>query len=162
MGRHSKQMAYWLWPLILIFSPWGVANAQHSHEHGGKSAANSPKQSGQRLIVEGLKISLEIMSMGEHVKHMAGSKGHKEGASAQTHSLMVTLQDTFSKEIISDAQVKFTVRGPSGKKETGVLEWSGDHYGAGFSLQERGAYQVELAIATGGLEREARFSYEAK
>ena len=162
MGRNSKQLVFWLGPLIFGVLCWGTALAQHNHEHGRKSTTKSPKQSGQSLTVEGLKISFEVMAMGEHMKHMAVSKVHKEGQHPQTHSLMVTLQDAFSKEIISDAKVKFAVRSPSGKKETGVMEWSGDHYGAGFSPQEKGFYQVDLAMESGGREREAKFTYEAK
>jgi hypothetical protein len=75
---------------------------------------------------------------------------------------MVTLQDTASKEIISDAKVMFSVSSPSGAKESGKLDWSGDHYGGGFSPKEKGAYQVQLRIEGGGMEREATFTYEAK
>jgi hypothetical protein len=75
---------------------------------------------------------------------------------------MVTLQDTASKEIIADARVSFSVLSPSGKKENGKMEWSGEHYGAGFSPREKGTYQVELKIESGGMEREAKLTYEFK
>jgi hypothetical protein len=76
--------------------------------------------------------------------------------------LMVTLQDTASKEIISDARVDFSVLRPSGQKEGGKMEWSGDHYGGGFSPREKGTLQVQLKIESGGMEREAKLSYELK
>jgi hypothetical protein len=114
--------------------------------------------------VEGLKVTFEVMNMGEHMKHMPAGKsgGHGEAQHSQGHMFMVTLQDTASKEIISDARVSFSILGPSGKKENGKMEWSGDHYGAGFSPQEKGTYQVQLKIESGGMEREANLSYELK
>jgi hypothetical protein len=75
---------------------------------------------------------------------------------------MVTLQDTASKEIITDARVSFSILSPSGKKENGKMEWSGDHYAAGFSPREKGSYHVELKIESGGMEREAKLKYEFK
>jgi hypothetical protein len=98
------------------------------------------------------------------MKHMQMAKGgsHGKAEHSQSHMFMVTLQDTASKEIISDAKVAYTILSPSGRKETGKLEWSGDHYGGGFSPKEKGTYQVLLMIEGGGMEREAKFTYGAK
>lgn len=157
-----------LWAVFYL----GIAAAQHSGHDHGKPAPTTPqitqpgkqteKQSVQSVTVEGLKVSLDVMSMGEHMKHLAASKGHSEGQHSQTHSLMVTMQDVFSKEIISMAKVQFVLQSPSGKKESGILEWSGDHFGGGFSPKGKGTYQVLLKIEAGGMEREAKFTYEAK
>jgi len=154
--------------LMIFFG--GAALAQHQHDHGATpKPATKPleksaeKASIQSVTVEGLKVSLQVMDMTAHM-NMPGMKGasqHGAGHS-QSHALMVTLQDTASKEIISDAQVSFSILGPSGKKENGKLDWSGDHYGAGFSPQEKGLYQIQLKIEGGGMEREAKLSYELK
>ena len=158
--------------LSVFFS--GVALAQHSHGQGSPSPSTSSmgsshqmpmgKQAVQSMIAEGWKIGFEVMSMGAHMA-MPGMKGHSQhsaSASSPSHSFMVTIQDTASKEIISDAKVAYTILSPSGKKETGKLEWSGDHYGADFSPKEKGAYRVQIMIQSGGMEREAQFQYEAK
>jgi len=158
--------------LSVFFS--GVALAQHSHGHGGPSPSTSSmdsshpmpmgKQAVQSTMAEGWKIGFEVMSMEAHMA-MPGMKGHSQhsaSASSPSHSLMVTIQDTASKEIISDAKVAYTILSPSEKKETGKLEWSGDHYGANFSPKEKGAYRVQIMIESGGMEREAKFQYEAK
>jgi hypothetical protein len=158
--------------LAFTFSP--VAMAQHGgHSHGGATAPSpqtgkshdkgmksSPAQS---VTVEGFKVSLEVMDMSAHMSMpgMKGSPQHGEGHS-QSHALMVSLQDTASKEIVSDARVSFSILSPSGKKENGKMEWSGEHYGAGFSPREKGTYQVELKIESGGMEREAKLTYEFK
>jgi len=158
---------------LVAFFP-GAALAQHSHGHGSPSSSTSStgsshempmgKQAVQSTIAEGWKIGFEVMSMEAHVA-MPGMKGHSQHSvtsSSQSHSIMVTIQDTGSKEIISDAKVMYTILSPSAKKETGKLEWSGDHYGVGFNPNEKGQYQVQLIIEGGGMEREAKFKYEAK
>ena len=171
MGKKSV-LAILLSVLVAFFS--GVAMAQHSHGHGGTSPATPGmgasdempmgKRAVQSTIVEGWKIGFEVMSMKAHMA-MPGMKGHSQhggSAPSQSHSLMVAIQDTASKEIISDAKVNYTLVNPSGGKETGRLKWSGDHYGGGFSPTEKGSYQVQLAIEGGGMEREAKFTYESK
>ncbi len=145
--------------VFLAASFSGVAMAQHEHGHGG-AVKSGPVQS---VTVEGWKVTLEVMGMEEHMKHMQMTKGasHSEAEHSKSHMFMVTVQDTASKEIISDAKVAYTVLNPSGGKETGKLEWSGDHYVAGFSPKEKGSYQVQLMIGSGGMEREAKFTYKA-
>jgi hypothetical protein len=157
--------------IVVFFA--GLALAQHSHEHGanmpspqkGKPPGMSMKSEPvQAVTVEGWKVTLEVMSMGEHMKHMQLAKGgsHGKAEHSQSHMFMVTLQDTASKEIISDAKVAYTILSPSGRKETGKLEWSGDHYGGGFSPKEKGTYQVRVMVGGGGMEREAKFTFGAK
>jgi hypothetical protein len=72
---------------------------------------------------------------------------------------MVMIEDTASKEIITDAQVTCTIVTPGGEKESGKLQWSGDHYGKGFEPKGKGAYQVQLKIESGRMEREAKLAY---
>jgi len=158
--------------LAVFFS--GVARGQHGHGHGSPPPSTSSKgsshqmpmgkQAVQSTMAEGWKIGFEVMSMEAHMA-MPGMKGHSQhsaSASSPSHSFMVTIQDTASKEIISDAKVAYTILSPSGNKETGKLEWSGDHYGADLSPKEKGAYRVQIMIQSGGMEREAKFQYEAK
>jgi hypothetical protein len=157
--------------MLIFFS--GAALAQHSHDHGAPSKAvpkkaapqeAREKSSAQTLNVEGLKITFEVMAMDEHMQHIQAAKGgsHGDADHAKSHSIMITIQDKASREIISDAEVQYTLTRPSGGKESGKLDWSGDHYGGGFSPKEKGAYQVQLRIESGGMEREATFTYEAK
>jgi hypothetical protein len=121
-------------------------------------------KAGQSIIAEGWKIGFEVMSMEAHMA-MPGMKGHSQhgtSGSHASHSIMVTIQDTASKEIISDAKMACTILSPSGKKETGKLEWSGDHYGGDFNPTEKGQYQVQVKVEGGGMEREAGFQYRSK
>jgi len=168
----KKIIPFLLSAFLAAFNP-GIAMAQHQHGHGSPSAApkkgtshgmHKADQSAQAATVEGLKISFEIMDMSAHMS-MPGMKGNpKHGSSehSKSHAIMVTVQDIASKEIISDAKVRYTLVRPSGDKEAGNLVWSGDHYGGGFTPKEKGAYQVQLMIESGGMEREAKFIYSAK
>jgi hypothetical protein len=155
---------------LLIFCLSGSAWAQHGHSHGGPAASKGTeakdstpsKGSVQTVTLEGMKISLEVMNMGDHMKHTTKGSAHGEADHSKSHSLMVTLLDVASKEIISDAEVAFVISTPSGKKDSGKLTWSGDHYGAGADLKEKGKYQVQLRMESGGTGREAKFTYEVK
>lgn len=156
--------------LLIVFG--GVAKAQHgqmqghggmdmsSHESGSHSMSTKDRPV-QSVSVEGYKISLDVMDMSMHMS-MPGMKGTSmQGADhSKSHAIMVTVQDTASKEIISDAKVNYTIISPSGEKETGKLEWSGDRYDGTFSPKGKGAYQVQLTIENGGMEREANFTYK--
>jgi len=152
----------------------GIALAQHQHDHGGSSPAASSKDTSQEMqmggqpvqaiTLEGLKITFEVMDMSMQMS-MPGMKGNPQHGGpehSQSHALMVTVQDTTSKEIISDARVQYALTRPSKEKETGELIWSGDHYGGGFTLKEKGFYQFQLGIESGGMDREAKFTYEFK
>ena len=158
--------------VVFVVFAAGLAMAQHSHGHGDSSVPSPStthsmpmeNKPGQSLTVEGYKISLEVMDMSKHMAMpgMKGSSQHSGGEHSRSHALMVTVQDMASKEIISDAKVTYMILNPSGTKETGQMEWSGDHFGGGFSPKEKGTYQVQLKIESGGMDREAKFSYEAK
>ena len=165
----TKGISFILAGLFLVFFS-GVALAQHGRGHGAPAASKGTggedstpaKGSAQTVTLEGLKVSLEVMNMGDHMKHTTKGSAHSEADHSKSHSLMVTIQDVASKEIISDAKVTFVISGPSGRKDSGKLTWSGDHYGAGVEWKEKGKYQIQLQMESGGMEREAKFSYEFK
>ncbi len=163
---------------IFVFGLGGVAAAQHGHGHGGMDMSShgsmSTEGSGlhsmamsmkdrpvQSVSVDGFKISLDVMDMSMHASRqkMKGNPAPGDSDVAKSRAIMVVVQDTASKEIITDAKVNYTLISPSGAKETGKLDWSGDHYGGGFNPKEKGAYQFQLQIDSGGMEKEAKFSY---
>lgn len=163
---------------VFVFVFAGAATAQHGHGHGGMDMSShgsmSTQGSGshsmsmsmkdrpvQSVSVDGYRISLDIMDMSMHMS-MQGMKGNsmKDADHSKSHAFMVTVQDSTSKEIVSDAKVNYTLISPSGAKETGKLEWSGDYYAGTFSPKEKGAYQVQLLIENSGMEREAKFTYK--
>lgn len=164
----SKKVAVYFLSGVLAVSFGGIAFAQHGHgggsmpTHGGSSHSMSMKDRPvQSVTVEGYKVTLDIMDMSMHASMLKMKGNPKPGESdvAKSHAIMVTIQDTASKEIITDAKVNYTLVSPSGVKEAGKLDWSGDHFGRDFNAKEKGAYQVQLQIESGGMEREAKFTY---
>ena len=179
MSKIGKKFGLFFLTGILVFSLGSVAIAQHGHGHGGMDMSSQGGMSShgsggsshsmsmsmkdrpvQSVSVDGFKISLDIMDMSMHtsMQKMKGNPAPGESDQVKSHALMVVVQDTASKEIITDAKVNYTLISPSGTKETGKLDWSGDHYGRGFNPKEKGAYQLQLQIESGGMEREAKFT----
>lgn len=170
MDKFGKKMRIAIFAGIFVLSMAGAAMAQHGH---GGGSSNSGGQMGghsmsmgnrpvQSVTVDGYKVTLDIMDMSMHAS-MQKSKGNPtpgEMDHAKSHAIMVTIQDTASKEIITDAKVTYTLIAPSGAKEMGNLDWSGDHYGRGFNPQGKGSYQLQVMIEGGGMNREAKFSYK--
>ncbi len=170
MGKFGKKMRISIFAGIFVFSLAGAAMAQHGHGHSGGSSDSGGQKGGhsmpmmnrpvQSVTVDGYKVTLDIMDMSMHAS-MQKSKGNPapgEMDHAKSHAIMVTVQDTASKEIIADAKVTYTLIAPSGAKETGNLDWSGDHYGRGFNPKEKGSYQLQVKIESGGMERQANFT----
>ena len=163
-----KKCFLFLLSALLVFGTYGIAIAQHGgHGHGGatspspeKGASQSMPTKSQSVTVEGYKITFEVMDMTAHMS-MPGMKETSHGSSehSKSHAIMVRVQDETSKEIISDANVQYTLVAPSGQNESGKLIWSGDHYAAGFSPKEKGSYRVKLKVRSGGMERDADFTY---
>jgi hypothetical protein len=160
----TKSGVFVLALFLAFYGGEGWGGAQHQHGSGaaappaGKTPA--PKSAAKSVTVEGFKVTFEVMSREEHMKHQKSPGGHGGGDHSKSHSLMVTVQDTASKEIISDAKVQYAIAGPGGRKETGSLTWSGDYYGGGFSPEERGTYEVQIRIESGGMAREVKFQYK--
>ena len=172
MSNIGKKFGLFFLTGIFVFSLGGIALAQHGHGHGhGESAASTPQMTHsmpmmkdrpvQSMNVEGFKVTLDVMDMSMHtsMQKMKGNPPPHGYDQSKSHAIMVMIQDTASKEIITDAQVTCTIVSPGGEKEAGKLQWSGDHYGRGFEPKEKGAYQVQLKIESGGMEREVSFEY---
>lgn len=184
MFNIGKKLGIYFLAGSFVFAFAGAAMAQQGHGgmnmdmsgHGSMStqggmdmsthAKSSPSmamkdRTVQSESVDGYKITLDIMDMAAHMS-MPGMKMNSmtDADHSKTHAFMVTIQDTASKEIISDAKIRYTLIRPSGEKETGKLVWSGDHYERSFNAKEKGAYQVQLQIESSGMEREAKFTYK--
>ncbi len=169
MDRSKKFISLILSWFVVAFLASG-AIAQHKHDHGSAPAPSTQMGQGheksmmggpaQSVTVDGYKITLEVMDMSAHMS-MPGMKSSMDAAAhAKSHALMVRVQDTASKEIISDARIQYILTTPAGAKESGKLEWSGDYYNGGFSPKEKGNYQIELKIESSGMERTAKFAYQ--
>ncbi len=180
MSSMAKKFGVFFLAGVFVVSLGGVALAQQGHGHGGMDMSSQGGMSSHgsggsshsmsmsmkdrpvlTATVEGFKITLDVMTAEEHMKMAKAHGAHQGGTEhAKSHHFVVTVQDTASKEIISDAKVMFAVQSPSGEKQTGKLNWVGDHYGGDIDLKGKEDYGVSVMIESGGMEREAKFTYK--
>ena len=124
MFNIGKKLGMYFLAGSFVFAFAGAAMAQHGH--GGMDmsthASSSPSmpmkdRTVQSESVDGYKITLDVMDMSMHMS-MQGMKGNpmKDADHSKSHAFMVTIQDTASKEIISDAKIIYTLISPSGEK----------------------------------------------
>jgi hypothetical protein len=164
------------WVIVLpalVILGYGIADAQHSHDHGAPPVAKTDHQGMsdtmsmagrpiQSAIVEGLKVSLDVMDMGMHV-HMQGMKRNPVPDtydSKQSQAIMVMIQSTASKETVKDANVAITIISPTGEKKTSKALWCGDHYGESFSPSEKGTYRIIVKVEGWEGKGETIFTYQ--
>ena len=90
-----------LWSLIiavsvLVFSTDGsISLAQHSH--GGMSGG-AMKMDTKEVLVEGTKVTFQIMANAEHQKMLKDMKMKEEIEAGTTHNITVTLKDDKSQK----------------------------------------------------------------
>ncbi len=120
MSSMGKKLGLLFLAGIFVFSFAGIAMAQHGHGsgHGGSSMSTHGSGGGshsmsmmnrpvQSVTVDGYKVSLDIMDMSMHasMQKMKGNPAPRRiWTMPKAHAIMVMIQDTASKEIITDAQ----------------------------------------------------------
>ncbi len=138
---------------LLILSSFSLAQ----HQHGGMSMGGSMKMESKDVLVEGVKVSFELMANNEHQKMLKDMK-MKEGIEpGTTHNITVTLKDEKTQKDITDAQVTMKVVDPKGKDQVKSLKYEDmmKSYDAYFNLPEKGKYQVLILFKIGDKKRTA-------
>jgi len=129
---------------LLCFT--SLSLAQHSHGHGPAS-----KMDTREVIVEGVKVTFQIMSNDEHRKMLKEMKMKEDIEAGTTHNITVTLRDEKSQKEIINAQVNMKVVNPKGKDQIKMLKFEEmmKSYDAYFNLPEKGKYQVMILFKVG-------------
>ncbi|MBI5473561.1 MAG: hypothetical protein HY961_14575 [Ignavibacteriae bacterium] len=136
--------------------------------------------------VEGVNIQVWLMTQDEHKKmmkdHMGsemkgmdhgkmhGKKEGKEGMNpdmmkemmAGTHHVMVMATDEETKSVVENAEVKIAVTSPSDKSSAVELKSMKDHFGGSLTLDEKGAYTLDVWVSSKEKTRTASFKYDVK
>jgi hypothetical protein len=173
--NYWKRIQFVILLAICLAFGTGQAFAQHNHDHGVQPATKMEHQGMshsmsmadrpiQSAIVQGLKVSLDVMDMAMHV-HMQGMKGNPVPDSydaQQSQAIMVMLQSTKSKETVKDADVVITLISPSGKEKISKAPWCGDHYGQSVSPSEKGTYKIRIKVKAKEGDGETTFDYVYK
>jgi hypothetical protein len=143
--------------LIPVFA-W----AQHSHGHG--SSAGSMKMDTREVLVEGIKVTFQIMANPEHRKMLKDMKMKDDLEPGTTHNVTVVLTDPSTQKEIVDAAVSMKVVDPKGKDQIKNLKYEASmkSYDAYFNLPDKGRYELLVLLKTGDQKRTAGISYELK
>ena len=136
--------------------------AQHSH--GGMSMGTSMKMETKEVLVEGTKVTFQIMANDEHRKMLKDMKMKEDIEAGTTHNITVTLKDEKAQKEITNAQITMKVVDPKGKDQVKPLKYEEmmKSYDAFFNLPEKGKYQVMILAKTGEKKITAGIYYDLK
>jgi len=148
--------------VFCLFPFVSVSLAQHSH--GGMSMGTSMKMDTKEVLVEGVKVTFQMMANDEHKKMLKGMKMKEDIEPGTTHNITVTLKDEKSQKEITNAQINMKVIDPKGKDQIKTLKYDDmmKSYDAFFNLSEKGKYQVMILAKTGEKKIPAGIYYELK
>jgi len=148
--------------IFSIFAFASVSLAQHSH--GGMSMGTSMKMDTKEVLVEGVKVTFQMMANDEHKKMLKDMKMKEDIEPGTTHNITVTLKDEKSQKEITNAQINMKVVDPKGKDQIKTLKYDDmmKSYDAFFNLPEKGKYQVMILAKAGEKKIPAGIYYEMK
>src|SRR4030043_910018 len=138
--------------IVSVFGLFGVVSfslAQHSH--GGMTGGSAMKMDTKEVLVEGTKVTFQIMVNAEHQKMLKDMKMKEDVEAGTTHNITVTLKDEKSQKEITNAEITMKVVNPQGKDQIKALKYEKDmkSYDAYFNLPDKGKYQVMVLIKQG-------------
>jgi hypothetical protein len=136
--------------------------AQHNHGHG--SSASSMKMDTREVLVEGVKVTFQIMANAEHLKMLKDMKMKGVIEAGTTHNVTVVLTDQANQKPITDAAVSMKVVDPKGKDQIKNLNYESSmkSFDGYFNLPDKGKYELLVLIKTGDQKRAAGVYYELK
>jgi len=139
-----------------------VSLAQHSH--GGMSMGTPMKMDTKEVLVEGVKVTFQMMANDEHQKMLKDMKMKEDIEAGTTHNITVTLKNEKTQKEILDAKITMKVVDPKGKDQIKTLKYEGEmkSYDAYFNLPEKGKYQVMILFKVGEQKKTAGVYYEVK
>ena len=144
---------------IFLFS--GFALGQHSHGHGGMSGS-AMKMDTREVLVEGTKVTFQIMANDEHRKMLKDMKMKEDIEAGTSHNITVLLKDEKTQKEITNAEITMKVVDPKGKDQIKTLKYEKDmkSYDAYFTLSEKGKYQVMVLVKQGEQKKTAGIYYD--
>jgi hypothetical protein len=140
----------------------GFSWAQHSHGHG--SGAGSMKMDTREVLVEGIKVTFQVMANAEHRKMLKDMKMKDDIEPGTTHNVTVLLTDQSTQKEITDAAVSMKVVGPKDGDQIKSLKYEGSmkSYDAYFKMPERGRYELLVLVKQGDKRTTAGIYYDLK
>jgi hypothetical protein len=148
--------------ILNFFVLASLSLAQHSH--GGMSMGTPMKMDTKEVIVEGVKVTFQIMTNDEHRKMLKDMKMKEDIEPGTTHNITVILKDEKTQQEITNAQITMKVIDPKGQDQIKPLKYEEamKTYDVYFKLSEKGKYQVIILFKVGDQKRTAGIYYEVK
>ena len=145
----KKLVSLLLVAVVGLFGLSSISLAQHSH--GGMSMGTPMKMETKEVLVEGVKVTFQIMANDEHRKMLKDMKMKEDIEAGTTHNITVTLKDEKTQREITNAQINMKVVDPKGKDQIKPLKYEDmmKSYDAYFNLPEKGKYQVMVLFKVG-------------
>jgi uncharacterized protein (DUF2147 family) len=160
-GAHMKKHRLMLAAAAaaIMMAP-ALCGAQHTHG----SAGSSMKMDTREVLVEGVKVTFQIMANDEHRKALKDMKMRDDIEAGTTHNVTVVLTDQTTQKGITDATVSMKVVDPKGKDQIKSLKYEGSmkSYDGYFNMPEKGKYELLVLIKTGDQKKTAGTYYELK
>jgi hypothetical protein len=137
-------------------------NSQAQHSHGGMGT--QMKMDTKEVLVEGIKVTFQIMANDEHRKMLKDMKMKEDIEPGTTHNITVILKDEKAQKEVTDAQISMKVVDPKGKDQIKPLKYEDEmkSYDAYFNLPGKGKYQVMILFKIGEQKRTAGIYYDLK
>jgi C4-type Zn-finger protein len=122
------------------------------------------KMDTKEVLVEGVKVTFQIMANDEHRKMLKDMKMKEDIEPGTTHNITVILKDEKTQKEITNAQINMKVIDPKGKDQVKSMKYEEmmKSYDAYFNLKEKGKYQVMILFKAGEQKRTAGMYYEVK
>lgn len=120
-------------------------------QHGAMKMGGETKMETKEVLVEGVKVTFQMMANDEHQKMLTDMKMKEDVEAGTTHNITVTLKDEKTQKEIPDAQINMKVVDPKGKDQVKALKYKDmmKSYDAFFNLPEKGKYQVIVLLKVG-------------
>jgi hypothetical protein len=145
-----------------LFTFTSISLAQH--QHGGMSMGTSMKMDTKEVLVEGVKVTFQMMANDEHQKMLKDMKMKEDIEPGTTHNITVTLKNEKTQKEITNAQINMKVVDPKGKDQIKTLKFEEamKSYDAYFNLPEKGKYQMMILFKVGEQKKTAGIYYDVK
>ncbi len=145
-------LCYFLYPAL--------ASAQHTHGHG--SGASSMKMDTREVLVEGLKVTFQIMSNAEHRQMLKDMKMKDDIEAGTTHNVTVILTDQTTQKPLTDASVSMKVVDPNGKDQIKSLKYesSMQSFDGYFNMPAKGRYEILVLAKVKDVKKTAGVYYD--
>ena len=120
------------------------------------------KMDTKEVLVEGTKVTFQVMVNAEHQKMLKDMKMKEDIEAGTTHNITVALKDEKSQKEVTNAEITMKVVDPKGKDQIKALKYDKDmkSYDAYFNLSEKGKYQVMVLVKQGEQKKTAGIYYD--